>query len=208
MEVQPQLVDSPPSPTSICSQGPRQVLIETFIQQHIRNHFSGSRVVEAPSIRSYKWRNTVAASDLLIELLDVWTPEAAGQRPAVLIRANDESSQRISIGDAHHSPGDLTAFGRYSDLVLGSVTVFCLSTQGGEAGVLAGEVWRELKFFAPIIRAQLGLLRFVSTQKGRIMKVKEAKDHWGVPLTFAYGFEEIWTLRQQTPKITSIELST
>lgn len=205
MEILPRSVE-PATPPTLCSQGPRQMLIEAYILAHMRRHFDGQ--VHMPSIRDYRWNAAVADSDIQIELLDVWNPDKAGQRPAVLIRGNDETSQVVGIGNTLQSPGDLQVYGRYIDHVHGSLTVFCLSTEAGEAGILAHEVYQELKHFGPRIRGQLGLLRWVHTQKGRVQQIKEAKDHYGAPLTFAYGYEEIWTLRQHTPRISSIVLTT
>lgn len=205
MNIQPQVVFEDPS--SICSLGMRPHLMTGFLRQHLIDHFSQAEQIEHPNLREYLWRTGLSASKILIESMTQWSPQNTGSRPALLIRRNDYQISRLGIGDRMQSPEDHEPYGRYSTMMLGSHTIFCLSREAGECETLVAEVYRELLHFGPIIRERLSLLRFVVTEVGRLMPVLEAREHFGCPITVAYAHNMTWTVRKHTPRIGTIDLS-
>jgi len=196
-----------PEASSLCSLGMRPHLMTGFLRQHMIDHFSQPAQIEHPNLREYLWRTGLSASKISIESLTQWRPQDAGSRPAILIRRNSWQVHRMGIGDTMQSPEDHQVFGRYSTIMQGSHTLFCLSREPGECETLAAETYRELLGFSQVIRSQLNLLRFVILEIDQLLPVAEAKEHFGIAITVAYAHNESWTVRKHTPILRTLDLS-
>jgi hypothetical protein len=193
--------------SSVCSLGMRPHLMTGFLRQHLIAHFSQPDQIEHPNLREYLWRAEIERSKILIESLTQWKPENAGTRPAILIRRNAWQNQRMGIGDYLQGATVIEGHDRYSTLMQGSHTIFCLTTTPGECETLAAEVYRELLQFGPVIRETLSLMRFVLTEVGQMKPVLEAREHYATPVTVSYAHTEDWIIRRHAPVLDHIELS-
>lgn len=205
--ISPQLVGEEPS--ALCSLGPRPLLIQGFLLQHLRRHFAQPSTIEHANLRDYLWRAQLSDRDrasLMIESVTRWDPNIAGVRPAILLRRNDWQQQRLGIGDKMMTSSRTDGWDRYSVMMAGSHTIFCLAREAGEVETLAYELLLELQAFAQLIRERLNLLRFGVVQLGRPQRIVESRSHFGVPLTVGYVHTQDWTIRKHTPVIGSIEL--
>jgi hypothetical protein len=193
--------------SSLCSIMPAPIVITGYLVTRLREHFAeASQIVDPTFRRKAIWLDT-KATGIQIEPFLTWKPELTEKRPAVIIRRNDWSTRRIGIDDRQMGLVTLDGTERYSVLLLGSTTLFCIAGNGNEAERLGAEVYEEIMQFAPIIRAELGLMRFQLMSVGAAFKVKEATANYAVPLTVAYAFEECWNIRQHAPKLKTISLT-
>jgi hypothetical protein len=106
------------------------------------------------------------------------------------------------MGD-HESSGCLV----YDTFWLGSHTLFCLAGEGGEVEKLAAEVWGELIAFAGIMRGPANLLRMEVVEVGDVAVLEESSQHFAVPITVAYGFQQGWRVYPAARPLKSIDLA-
>jgi hypothetical protein len=172
-------------------------------------HFAEKRQIEDPSLQEYLWTSG-ADSSILIESITRWTPERAGARPALIIKRNGWRVERRGINDelGINSSYDDVGNSHYATFMTGSHTIFCLALSGGECEKLAAEVYRHLITFAPVIRRELNLHRFVLTEVGPLSGLDESEEHYAVPITVTYAHEESWTIQPHAPKLKRIVLQT
>ena len=201
MDFQPQsYVDDP---SHICSLGWRPLLMTGMLVQELRDHFSQSDRIDHTNLREYLWRVQTDRSKIVIESMTRWNPSLTSMRPAVLIRRNSWQTMRLGIGDKMLMQNDLDGWDRYSLLMCGSHTIFCLAREPGECETLATEVYRQLLEFGPILRDHLMLMKFIVTEIGQMAPVTESREHFGVPITVAYAHNQSWTVRKHTPRLES-----
>jgi hypothetical protein len=176
-----------------------------MMRQLLTTFFSSADNLEPP-YDTKPWASDTTTG-ILIEDALVWRPELTGKRPAIIIKRNDWSS--IKIGTFGNVSG-LTSDGnrQYTKHWKGSHTCFCLAVEGAEAELLGAEVYRYFLHFGQAIRETFALSMFELLQVGAPARVEEAKDHYAVPVSVGYGWEETWVLRQTTPTIKAVSLST
>lgn len=191
--------------SSICSLGMRPLLMTGFLRQVLMEHFAEKRQVEDKSLQEYLWTSG-ADSSILIESITRWTPESAGARPALIIKRNGWRVERRGINDQLMGRPNELGNDQYSTFMTGSHTIFCLALSGGECEKLAAEVYRHLISFAPIIRQELNLHRFIVTEVGPLSGLDESEDHYAVPITVGYAHEESWTIKPHAPKLKRVVL--
>ena len=144
---------------TLCSIGPRALLMTGFFREWLTVHFSQEANIEHPELRSKLW-STLDSSKILIESITRFHPTMTEKRPAVIIKRNDWTLQHRGIGDLMQGGMDLDGASHYETFVAGSHTLFCLSPVAGEAEILGAEVYREFNQFSAAIRESMGLLRF------------------------------------------------
>jgi hypothetical protein len=76
----------------------------------------------------------------------------------------------------------------------GSHTVFVIGGESAEVELLAGEVYREMVGFGPVVRQQFNFLRFVVTEIGEVSLLEEAAEHFVVPVVVSYGAQDTWQI--------------
>jgi hypothetical protein len=199
--------------SSLCSYGTRPHVMTGLLRQLLIQHFTDPNNVEDAMLRQKflevgGWKqneNGLNDGGILIESITRWLPSDEDKRPAVLIKRNDWSWNRIGIGDAagiDHAAGSNSYLGLWQ----GSHTLYCLSLTGLETELLAIEVVRFLQHFGPWIRDQMDLKRFMITQVGGISEIKEVVQGYAVPVTVTYVAEESWTLQPYAPRLKRIVL--
>lgn len=194
------------NPSTLCSLGMRPHLLTGMLVQELRDHFSQPDRIDQTNLRNYLWRSELTTKTLMIDSLTRWKPQETSARPAILVRRNAWQVNRLGIGDRMQHPTALDGWDRFSVMMSGSHTLFCLAREGAECETLATEVFLQLLEFGPILRDRLELLRFFVVEIGQMAPVLEAQEHFGVPITIAYAHNLSWTVRKHTPVLSTIAL--
>lgn len=205
---------SPPGPSfigerisALCSVLARPVLITGVLRDILIRHFAFPQNIEEPDLRALIWQKG-ETSPILIESIHRWDPRATERRPAVIIKRNSYTNQRIGIGDKLQTPpADRIGDAHYSTLWAGSHTLFCIGGTGAQAELLSSEIQRELHEFGPILASTLQLKRFLVAEVGAVAEIEEAKEQFVVPVVASYAYQETWVLRQQAPTLQKISFS-
>ena len=202
---------SGPSPQSkvytssnFCSLGPRPLLMTGFIRRILTDYYSDANNIEHEVFRTRLW-NSGLDTGILIEDVLVWRPELADKRLAILIRRNGWRSQRLSINDIAGITSE--GFNQHFRAWVGSHTLFCMAKEGAEVELLAAETYRYLEHFGPVFRKYFALQKFEVGEVGQPAELAESAEHFTVPITIVYAWQDRWTLHQHTPKIKRIALS-
>jgi hypothetical protein len=193
--------------SSICSLGPRPLIVTGFLRQWFINHFANPDGIEAPELRGYLWKAVNTTDGIEIESITRWKPESTEKRPGIIIKRNDWKVLRHGIDDRMMGQHNFDGIQHHSTFLEGSHTLFCLSNLAPEAEILAGEVYREMMQFGPAIRKELDLKRFVLVAVGSMFKLEEARENYAVPVTVAYALEDSWELIPHGPLLKRIVIS-
>jgi len=207
VDTSPEIHDQPVS--NLCSLGPRPWLISGLIQGVLTGFFADPSNIEDPTLRDLYWRLDAEGQNvgsLVIEQVSRWNPTQTAERPGIIIKRNRLTSSRIGINDANMGHFAWDGNNRYTRLLQGSTTLFCMARAAGAADRLASEVMVQLLEYGPTIRSHLHLMRFEFAEYGEIMELQEATESYAVPLTVAYAFQQNWCLNEAAPKLKRIEL--
>lgn len=196
------------APSAICSLLPQDYIITGYLRNILLQHFYSPLTIEEPDLRHLLWRDR-DSTDILIESHLAWTPEKTSRRPGIIVKRNDCDYQPIGIGgDIRQGPAsDILGFEHYVRLWVGSHTLFCISQNGPQAELLATEVKRELSGFADKIARNIDLKRFRVLRVGAAGKLEESAEHYVVPVTVGYAYEERTIVRMQAPTLHAVSLS-
>lgn len=188
-----------------------------FMLEYLRSHFMSSDSIEMreilgdpsdPAYRATPYTPNDPNSFLNIESVTLWKPSTTDVRPAILVRREDAQIQSIGIGDRLMGGGPMHDGSlEYCVLWAGSLTVFCLARSPRTAELLSFEVTRELIGFKQEIRKKLGLMRFGVAAFGKLFKLEEPAEHYGVPVTVAYVAQQTWRTLPAAPKLKTVKLS-
>lgn len=195
--------------SAICQMLPRPQTMTGLFVEHFQRHFAETNFVEDGSLRELIWRDT-PTTNILIESVWRWDPTTTERRPAIIVKRNQYTFQRVGIGDNRHQlqPTDAQGNPHYFALWVGSHTLFAIGGSGAQAELLGAEVQREMTEFAPRLRESLGLMRIEASQVGPVALLEESQDNFVVPVTVSYVYPERWMLRQQAPRVKAISLTT
>ena len=189
-----------------CSIAPRPHLMTGFFREWFKHHFADVSNIEARQLRGLLW-SAMPATKILVESITQWKPENTEKRPAIIIKRNDWSVQRVGIDDRLMGSVPLTGERYYATYLTGTHTLFCLAGSGTQAEILAGEVYREMIQFGPVIRHELDLMRFAVAGVGGLFELEEARQNYAVPVTVTYAVEERWQLTPYAPTLKKVVLS-
>jgi hypothetical protein len=163
--------------------------------------------LEDPDLRQtnteFLWTKNVETTKIAIDSSTVWEPALTEHRPALIVKRNDWQHRRISIDNRVHGSSRADGAAEYTNLWLGSHTVFALSGEGAECEKLAAETYRELNQFAGKMRKALNLMRLEMVSIGALAKLEEASENFAVPLNIGYAFSESWIVHPNAPPLRS-----
>lgn len=192
---------------SLCSLLPRPWIMTGALRDILIRHFYSADRIEHPELKRLIWQ-AAETTNILIETNHKWTPQLTQRRPGIIVKRNEVTNQRLGVDDRYQTPGpDLLGVEHYSTFWTGSHTLFCIGGSGPQAEFLAAEVMLELSRFAPILRPALQLHRFQVVKVGEMRPLKEWQDHWVVPVTVGYAYEDRWRLEPQTPTLARVSLN-
>lgn len=212
-----------PTVASLCSSGPRPQLLTRAVVHWLRAHFADAANLEdrelARENTRFVWRpGPVTSPDapagrehgnsgIAIDAIGLFDPCKIGSRPALIVKRNAWAPQRRGVDN--RMMGGLAPDGSraYAHFWQGSHTVFCLAGLAAECEKLADEVRRELGQFAPAMRGPLGLMRLEVAGLGDAAALLESRQHFVIPATLAYAFEDTWRLRPRTPQLARLVMT-
>jgi hypothetical protein len=171
----------------------------------MRRHFAASEQVEEPDLRQFIW-NPSEKTGILIEMVYRWRGDVVELRPAILVARNAYQSQRVSLQDLA-GEDEREGTRNFTLLWIGSHTLFCIQYTGSSVELLANEVRRELTQFSQVIRESLGLTKFQVIEGGGVNEVEESKEHFVVPVTVGWAYQENWRLRPESLAMRRFPLS-
>ena len=184
--------------------GLQPLMITGFFRDLLTRHFQPENI-QSRDLANYIWRDDMTTG-ILIESIHRWRGDLAEKRPAILIKRNQYSNTRMTIGD--QAGTDAQGNRQYVTWWTGSHTLFCIHASGASAEVLATEVQREITQFAPVILQTLGLFRLVVTDVGAISEIEEAKESFVIPVNVTWAYQEFWTIKQEALRLRSVGLNT
>ena len=184
--------------------GLQPLMLTGFFRDLLTRHFQPENI-QSRDLANYIWRDDMTTG-ILIESIHRWRGDLAEKRPAILIKRNQYSNTRMTVGD--QAGTDEQGNRQYVTWWTGSHTLFCIHASGASAEVLATEVQREITQFAPVILQTLGLFRLVVTDVGAISEIEEAKESFVIPVNVTWAYQEFWTIKQEALRLRSVGLST
>lgn len=190
--------------STVCQTGWRVLYITGMLRDLLIKHFATPLNVEEGDLRHLVWRDD-ERTRILIESVFRWRGDLTEKRPAVLIKRNAYQNLRLGIGDA--AGRDERGMRQFATFWTGSHTVFCIHGSGASVEILATEVQRELTQWHPLFTSRLGLLRWQVTNVGEISEIEEAREHFAVPITVGWAYQELWRIDEESLKLYRISLS-
>jgi hypothetical protein len=196
------------TPDALCSLGLRPRLLTGAFVQQARAHFSDPNGIADPALRHLHWSSNPATASIVIESITKWRPEVSGQRPAIVVRRDAYTPQKIAINNfaCYVQQHDGAVY--YTSVAKGTHTFFCIAGEPGEAELLGDEWYDSLLAFGPEWRVALQLLRFQVVEHGALHKIEEAAGSYAVPITVECGYNETRKVLQYAPKLKRISLQT
>jgi hypothetical protein len=183
--------------------GLQPILITGLLRDLLIRHFQEGNI-ESKDLQRYVWRNDLTTG-ILIESIHRWRGDLAEKRPAILIKRNQYSNTRMTIGD--QAGEDQWGNRQYATWWTGSHTLFCIHASGASAEILATEVQREITQFAPVLLQTIGLFRLMVTDVGPISEIEEAKESCVIPVNVAWAYQEMWKVKVDSLRIRGIQLN-
>jgi hypothetical protein len=180
----------------------------------LRDHFADVNRIEADSLKDNVWVRQLTdttegaiGTGILIEPIFRWDPQSLGKRPAIYVKRNGQQIERYGINDGMQVGLGRDADGnlkinegeRHTVGVLGSHTLFCIGRTGAETEILAGEVFREIQHFAPVLRQDLKLHKLAVTEVTEIQQLEEYDQHFIAAVVVGWAYMEVWRLVPQAP---------
>lgn len=202
------------------SQHPTNVMtgvVTRLLQEHFANvnnliytdKFDGRTGVE-----EMIWSKDRTLTKIQIDPVWLYNAEDIQRRPAIYVKRNTWTTQRLGIADGYTINASKTASGEIgrvrgeykSRAVLGSHTIFAVGRTGAEAELIGSEVFDFLLSFSPILRSDLSLHRMEVTEIGPVSMLDESSEHFVVPVTLAYAAMWAWRLEMISPWLQKLSI--
>lgn len=205
VDVPPRTTNESVTVSSLCCMGWRPIMLTGLFRDMLIRHFSTALSIEQTELRRYLWQDNERSS-ILIESVHRYRGDLVGIRPAILVKRNAMTSQKLFINDlsGRNEKGDE----EFTTTWVGSHTIFCIHGTGAGVEILATEVQRELTQFAPVVRQYLNLLKYAVVEEGAISILEEASQNFVVPITVGWAYTENWRLKYEALPLRRISLST
>jgi len=196
------------------------MLISGIFIQLLRQEYSGGNVQD-DKLDGCRWvpsahdalQEDPAASTILIESVYKWDVRTIGQRPALLVRRDQQAPQILGISGNRvltmgtPSERDMQDWGyEHATPVQGAHTIFAIAREAGQAEVLAQESSAHLRQFGPVFEREFGFLRFHLSQIGAVAQLKESDEHFVVPLKVEYAYYDRWKLIPVAPRFAGVSI--
>jgi hypothetical protein len=208
--------------SSLCSTGHTPNIVTGALLRFLMEHFADPTKIENAALRDNIYNvdpddttEGPSPKGILIDPIYKWNPRDFSLRPAIYIKRNGMTPQRLGINDGltigldrDKQTGQIETYkGDYHVVgVLGSHSLFCIGRAGAEAEILASEVFREVQHFAPILRKDLKLKKLAVAEYSEVSKLDEYDQHFVVALTIAWYYFEKWRLRPVAPWLKGISI--
>ena len=172
-----------------------------IVLELLRNIFSqADGNIINPAIQDYYWAPEFdpdrenARNQILIEEAFSWTPDKAGQRPAILVKGNKWVDRPLSIGDRLHGTDNLEGEEEFYMHVVGSHTAFVVGNTSAQTELLAREVYLYLKSFSHVILKETCFERWTVPSLEGVQELEEYEEHFVIPINLQYELSYTWKL--------------
>lgn len=168
----------------------------------LRQEFADANNITQSTLQNYLWKPD-DTTGILIEAIGRWKPTLTQKRLALVVKRNGQKTLNLGIGGNRMQMGfPPNAPGATKDIravyFQGTHTVFCIGKESAETETLAAEVYRYLVGFAPKIRELMCMIKFMVTEIGELSLLEESYEHFIVPITVAYVYEDSWEIQTQS----------
>lgn len=191
---------------AVRAMGPTPYLFDKYLVRVLRNAFSDPTKLQHQELRSLMWKAQYSESVIDIEGLYNWKPSTTGRRPAITVKRDNWTSQRLGINDEAQGGFEMDGAGTFEKLWMGSHTIFAISTLPDESDLLAHEIQRFLDGFSSVIRAELDMKRVTVAAIGELFEIKEYRQSYATPVTLAAAASDKWKVIEQAPLFNSAAL--
>jgi len=211
--------------SSLCSTGLTPNNLTGALVAILRDHFSDPNNLEfggqnefrevdgqeVPLIelQGYTWKPDRRTSNIIIDPVWRYNREDIQRRPAILVKRNQFTAEKIAIGDGFTTAASSTGQvrGRLQTRVIsGSHTIFNIAGSGAEAELLATEVFGHLMGFAQVLREELKLHAFDVQSVEAVSHFEEHNDKYVVPVVVAYKAARAWRVDTVSPYLKSFTI--
>jgi hypothetical protein len=185
--------------SDLCTAMPRRLLVSGILIWWMRQHFTNPLNIENQFLQTALWTDDITTTGISIDSVFRYNPAMTEFRPGVFIKPGPWKVIRYGIDDRklvgtlRDSCGTIK-MPTYNTMLQGSHTLFCIAGESAEVEILATEVYRELMQFGPAVRRVFNFLRFQVSDIGEPAILEESKEHFVVPVSVAYGAQEVWKL--------------
>ena len=199
--------------SSLCSTGHTPYILTGEILRLCIHQWSDPETnVWNPKLKAegLQWDSSPAQTQILIEPVWKYSVQAIQRRPAIYVKRNNMKMQRRGVSDGGLTVDRddvLNSQHKYAMQVVGSHSLFCVGSTGGEAESIASEVWRHQLHFSPLIRKDLKLHDYTVAELGTISKLEESHEHFVVPIAITWVFFEAWVLTKEGPPLKTVRLN-
>jgi len=184
------------------------------------HYFSDPQLMANPHLRRSlmldTWRETLLdnrddlqdenpQTGVLVESTTRWRPERSGNRPALLIHAQDWTWQRVGINNqqsTNTTTGELTFEGQW----IGAHTVFAVSAVADEAQMLGYEAGGFLQVFAPTLSREYAFSRLEVSRIGQVAAFEGHAELFAVPIDLPYIVPFAWTVQLEAPRFQRLRM--
>jgi len=199
--------------SSLCTTGLKPNILTGIILRLLTRHFSTTKGIQDPQLKSYIWNSDPAQSKILIAPVWRWLTRGMQMRPAIVIKRNALRPRTIALADGQ---GLVSGFDENKIpinqevtsqiAVAGSHTIFALSTAPTQAELLGTEVALRLIQYQQAIQEEFMFNRFRVAEIGPLAKLEESGETFAVPITVAYAYVDAWTVWSTAPFLKRIVL--
>lgn len=190
-------------PSEICKDGLSPYRIHGIMVQLMVMHFCRPELIYNPNIRDKIWTRDPRTTKIWITTISRWQPRAVGIRPAIIVKRQAFSQQRISIADQFFDVLDHPSFARE---VQGKHQFLCVGRTGPEAEDVAFEVEEYLTTFSNVFVKEFGFVDFECIGTGDMTPLEEDKTNFVVPVGVTYKYVWQWTLVKVGPMWKTTEI--
>lgn len=191
---------------AVRAMGPTPYLFDKYLIRLLRNVFSDPSKFQHQELRSLMWNAKLKDSVIDIESLYNWKPDSTGRRPAVTVKRDNWTAQRLGINDEAQGGFEADGAGTFEKLWMGSHTIFAISTVPDESDLIAHEIQRYLDGFSSVIREELDMKRVTVAAIGELFEIKEYRQSYATPVTVAAAASDKWKVIMQAPLFNSTSL--
>ena len=196
----------------LCDNGWTPVVLTGFFRDFLADQWSRAENIINPVFKAYLWNETVT-SGILIENTTRFRADLVEKLPAIMIKRNKFSTQKIGINDGLSRslsnsayPTQIGAHNVHTTAIVGSHTLFCLGGTAAMADGIAMEVVHHVMELCPALRQQLQLAGCSLAEVGPVQKVKGSVERFGVPVTVAWYYLHSWDLYEESLPLQGVEL--
>ena len=206
--------------SSLCTTGHRANLLTGVILNLLRDHFSresnlefnGQGDASGDKLAGYVWNKDAKQTHIQIQPVWMWNVQDVQRLPAIYVRRDALRSGRVILGDKAAAGAARNADGGIKEVkgdyclreISGSHAIFCVGKTGAEVELLGQETFNHLTGFAPVLRREFKLHRFELTDWGAIGNLEESSEHFVVPLSCRWVYEDSWRIDKLGPQLKSV----